>query len=58
MAMAASLALMSNSGRALAASIGARGRDRRPGFGPRLAWKYRQPAYEHTMTHVRSIRDG
>jgi hypothetical protein len=25
------------------------------GFGPRLAFSYRQPAYEHTMTHVRSI---
>ncbi len=55
MAMAASLALM---------SIPA-GRWRRPlalvaamavlGFGPRLAWRYRQPAYEHTMTHVRDI---
>jgi len=55
MAIAASLALMS-------VPVG---RWRRPlavvgaiavlGFGPRLAWKYRQPAYEHTMTHVRSI---
>lgn len=24
-------------------------------FGPRLAFSYRQPAYEHTMTHVRSL---
>lgn len=55
MAIAASLALMS-------VPVG---RWRRPvalvgaivvlGFGPRLAWKYRDTAYEHTMTHVRSI---
>ena len=25
------------------------------GFGPRLAFRYRQPAYQHTMAYVRSI---